>query len=297
MAELIIPGRIPLEYGHTCLNYFILLDCRGRKDFSVTDFLPLAQIFCATPMADDLLVLQDSEVADVRLRILGGDGREADFCGNGTIYTSAKMGREKSKSGHGDESDRVRVETASGIKEAVRLDGEWRVEIGPALMLRQELARVPASLLADKAVLGLVRAGEPHLVLKASPIMEEFHMHRKEFEDYCQPLRDVTNIEGGVSITIVFESKDKRALIRTFERGVRRQTFSCGTGSISAAAALFDHSSDHAVFDICSPGGRHKVIYEQDKWHLVATPQPIGEGYLENSVMHFSLSNLCPYMA
>ena len=288
--EQLIFRKVPLEFGHTCMNNFVVLDCRGRESPTIESLSRIAETFCATPMADNLLILQNSEVADVRLYIFGGDGREADFCGNGTIYVSAKIGEEQKK-------DRVEIESPCGIRTAIKLDKEWKLEIGPAIMLNEELAKVPVSVLKGKSVLGLVRAGEPHLVMNNPNRTNGFHMHKKDFEVFCRPLRNITQIEGGVSITMVFENEDKKILIRTYERGARRQTFSCGTGSVSAVVALFGIPSHRCVYDVCSPGGRHKVIYEKGRWHLVASPQRTGAGYLENSVMYFPLSGLSSYVA
>jgi len=289
MSRSLNSGKIPLELGHTLLNHFVLLDCRGRYSPSLDYLLWLAKTLCATPLADDLLVLQNSTKADVRLRVLGKDGYEADFCGNGMIYAAAKVGEEMN-------TDAVTIESASGVKTAVKLDGEWKVEIGQAIMLNQEMAAIPAPLLYGRPVFGLVRAGEPHLVMNTPATFTGFYIHQKDFENYCRPLRDITGIEGGVNITMVFENKDKRVLIRTYERGAQRQTFSCGTGSVSAVAVLYNTPDNGSDFDVCSLGGRHTVIYERNKWFLRAAPQRISSGYLTaEPEVHLTLSGISAY--
>ena len=286
MERSLNSGKIPLELGHTLLNQFVLLDCRGADCPPVDYLLGLAKTLCETPLADDLLVLQDSTLADVRLRVLGKDGKEADFCGNGMIYAAAKVGEEM-------DTDMLTIESASGVKTAVKLDGEWKVEIGQAAMLNREMAAIPAYLLYDRPVLGLVRAGEPHLVMDAPDILNGFHIHQKDFENYCRPLRDITSIEGGVNITMVFENRDRRLLIRTYERGAQRQTFSCGTGSVSAVAVLYHAPANGSAFDVCSLGGRHTITYEQDRWFLRAAPQRISTGYLTaEPEVHLTLSSI-----
>ncbi|MEW6381855.1 MAG: hypothetical protein AB1611_19950 [bacterium] len=290
MRRSLNSGKIPVELGHTLLNHFVLLDCRGMEGLPMEYLFWLARILCTTPLADDLLVLQDSPIADVRLRVLGGDGHEADFCGNGMIYAAAKVGEEMS-------SNRIKVESASGVKMAVKLNGEWKVEIGPAVLLTQELTKIPGFLLQGKPVFGLVRAGEPHLVIDTPASFNGVRMNQKDFEDYCRPLRDITGIKGGVNITMVFEVKDRNALIRTYERGSQRQTFSCGTGSVSAAAVLFRTPLNGSEFDIFSPGGRHTVVYEQNEWFIKAAPQRIINGYLTGSGLHLPFSGLLAYPA
>ena len=70
----------------------MLLDFRGQSLPSDERLGVLAGTICTSPVADDMQVLHDSDKADVRLRIFGGDPREADFCGNGMLYTAAKLG-------------------------------------------------------------------------------------------------------------------------------------------------------------------------------------------------------------
>ncbi|MEJ2143390.1 MAG: hypothetical protein P8Y24_13775, partial [Gammaproteobacteria bacterium] len=138
-------------------------------------------------------------------------------------------------------------------------------------------------------------AGEPHLVLFRPGNFPGFHVARKDFETFCQPLRDITAVDGGVSITVVFQIEFRSVLIRTYERGVRRQTYSCGTGSVSAIAAVFETPENGTTFHVCAPGGMHDVIYENNRWYVRATPQRIGHGYMQNSCLHFPIEGLFEY--
>lgn len=282
--------KIPIELGHTCKNNFVILDCRGLEPPTDENLSDLAEKLCTTPVADDLLILQSSDKADVRLRIFGGDRREAEFCGNGMVYAAAKIGAELHK-------DKITIESASGIKTAIKLGDEWKVEIGTAIKLDDSLAAARQEPLKNLAVYSLLKAGEPHLVVFNPHELDGFHSPIKEFEDFCRPLCDITDIPGGVSITMVFEIKFHSILIRTFERGVRRHTYSCGTGSVSAIAAVFGTPEQNREFHVCAPGGSHNVIFENNCWFLVAAPQRIGVGHLDGDVIHLPLNNLFPYAA
>lgn len=277
---------IPLELGHTCMNHFVLIDFRSQSIPSDEQLGILAQTICNAPLADDLLVLQDSDKADGRLRVFGGDKREADFCGNGMLYVAAKLGRELQR-------DALSIESAAGIKNAEKLDSSWIVESGPSVFMQEEL--VDRGLLKGIQVYGLVRAGEPHLVLYVPKIFDGFHVHRQDFEDFCRPLRDITRIDGGVNVTMVFQIGYRSVLVRSYERGARRHTFSCGTGSIAALAAVFGEPVSNSSFQVCSPGGMHDVIYKDKSWYLIASPQQIAVGQLQDSVIHLPLARLTAY--
>lgn len=281
--------NIPVEIGNTCKNQFVILDCREIPPPVDEELADLAEKLCATPLADDLLVLVSSDIADVRLRIFGGDRREAEFCGNGMIYTAAKVGDEMAK-------DEIIIESASGVKIAKRVRDKWKVEIGEAVKLDYSLSNSRQELLQDISVYSLLRVGEPHLVIFNSNKLDGFHSPIKAFEKYCRPLCDITDVPGGISITMVFEIKLHSLLIRTFERGARRHTFSCGTGSVAAITAVFGKQEHNSQFHVCAPGGSHDVFFEDGCWFIVAAPQQTAAGYFDTDTIHLPLDNLFPYV-
>lgn len=279
---------LTFELGHTCHNHFAVLDCRKDKPPSEATLQDLAETLCTSAIADDMLVLENSDHADTRLRVFGGDRREAEFCGNGVLYTAAKLGRELQR-------EHVTIETASGIKAGADLGHAWKIEVGQAISMDDELATVREHPMMPEPIYGLLRAGEPHLVMYRPAELDGFHIPRCEFEDFCRPLRDITAVDGGINITVIFEIGFRSVLIRTFERGVRRHTFSCGTGSISAIAAVFGTPRNGSQFHVCSPGGGHDVSYEDGRWSLAALPQPVGSGRLEGDTIHLPLKDLTAY--
>ena len=69
--------------SHGLGNDMIIIDCRDGVRF---DLNALASRLCNRITgigADNMLVLADSDKADVRMRIFNSDGTEAQMCGNG----------------------------------------------------------------------------------------------------------------------------------------------------------------------------------------------------------------------
>jgi diaminopimelate epimerase len=67
---------------HGLGNDFILID--GRDE--VRDYIALAPRLCHRQTgigADGLLIVENSDIADIRMRIVNEDGSEAEMCGNG----------------------------------------------------------------------------------------------------------------------------------------------------------------------------------------------------------------------
>lgn len=274
---------LPLDYAHTCMNHFVVLDLRETFEVSPDVLSELSKTLCSSPLCDDLLVLQHSTKANVRLRIFGGDGLEADFCGNGLLYTASKIGEELG-------ADTITIETPAGVRRATRAEDEWQAEVGVADRLDYD-----PEIFADLPVLGLIRAGEPHLVLDQPDALPGFNIDRRDFEAFCRPLRDLTDIPGGINVTVAFQRKDDNVLIRTFERGVSRHTFSCGTGAVAAVAAIYGTPDRARRFHVCSPGGMHNVFFDGEHWHLAARPVRIGSGYLSDGTICLPLEHLRHY--
>ena len=274
---------LPVDYAHTCMNHFIVLDLRETQEMATDALSDLAVTLCSSPLCDDLLVLQSSKIADVRLRIVGADGLEADFCANGLLYVSSKIGDELGR-------EAVMIETPAGVRKASRNGDGWQAEVGVA-----ERIDIDPALSGDLPVLGLMRAGEPHLVLSRPDALPGFNIDRTEFEKYCRPLRSFGDIAGGTNVTIVFQQRDDSILIRTFERGVGRHTLSCGTGSVAAVAAVYGTPERARRFQVCSPGGTHSVYFDGTHWHLAARPVRIGSGFLRDGQICLPLEHLQRY--
>ncbi len=96
--------------SHGLGNDMIIIDCRDGVRF---DLNALASRLCNRITgigADNMLVLADSDKADVRMRIFNSDGTEAQMCGNG-IRCFAKYVYDK----HIVNKTELTVETLGGI--------------------------------------------------------------------------------------------------------------------------------------------------------------------------------------
>ncbi len=71
-------------------NDFVIIDVRSQKS-DVRNLRDLARKICDRKFgvgSDGLLVLEKSDVADVKMRIFNSDGSEAEMCGNGARCVS-----------------------------------------------------------------------------------------------------------------------------------------------------------------------------------------------------------------
>ena len=96
---------------HGLGNDMILIDDRAERIQNINAFAVRILHRNTGIGADSLLVVNNSDVADIRMRILNSDGSEAEMCGNG-IRCFVKFVIEKGIIASSD----FTVETLSGIK-------------------------------------------------------------------------------------------------------------------------------------------------------------------------------------
>ena len=204
---------------HGLGNDYVVIDDRDQK---ITDAAGLAKKLCERRFsvgADGLLLVYNSRVADVKMRIFNSDGSEAEMCGNG-IRCFAKYCYENGIA----KKSEFTVETISGIKHVwLTLNGNEvatvNVDMGVPNWERESLP-----------MLGAGSMGNPHCVIFVENV-DEFPV------DYVGPIVENdrafpkrTNV-GFVQVLNKCELK-----VRVWERGCG-ETLSCGTGTCAAVAA------------------------------------------------------------
>jgi len=225
---------------HGLGNDFILIDNRDGK-IGDAEEAALARKLCERRFsvgADGLLLLSNSSVANVRMRILNADGSEAEMCGNG-IRCFAKYCYENGIV----TKTQFTVDTLAGIKQvwltvnnnrvdAVRVDmgvAEWeRSKIpmaGEGTCLNCEL-RVEE----ESYRVTCLSMGNPHCVVLVENV-EEIPV------DYVGPI--IENHEAfpqRTNVEFVQILKRDAIKVRVWERGCG-ETLACGTGACASAAA------------------------------------------------------------
>ena len=227
---------------HGLGNDFVFIEDKTGQD---KDYTALARAMCNRHTgigADGLIVIVDSRVADVRMRIINSDGSEAEMCGNGIrcfakyVYDSGII-----------EKKRFTVETPAGIMEPhITVGTDNKAELITINMGRPSFNRseIPMEgvdgrvLNEDLCVDGenwkitSLLMGVPHTVTyvddvdtvdieKIGPLFEKHEAFPKH-----------------TNINFAQQMDDRTVKVRTWERGAGA-TLACGTGSCSVAAASF----------------------------------------------------------
>jgi diaminopimelate epimerase len=228
---------------HGTFNDFVILDQRPP---SVDDLFAFARAACDRRGgigADGLIVLEPSERADVRMRIINADGSEAEMCGNGARCAARFLS-------DGGEGKHFRFDTLAGIILADVLEnGSVRLNMG---IPRFEARALP---FADAS---FVSMGNPHVVI-----------FTRSLDDIDLDAIGHANPEMNVHAAVVLDRTHMR--VRHFERGVGT-TYSCGTGAVASAAAAMRRGLVDARVDVNVPGGHVVVEWDGEREAFLTGP-------------------------
>jgi diaminopimelate epimerase len=227
---------------HGTGNDFVMVDGRGQKDL-VPDSGQIRQL-CDRRFgigADGLIILEESSQYDFRMRYFNADGLEGTMCGNGGRCITAFAERL------GLIRDRASFEGIDGSHEATILpEGQIRLKLSDVTEIRT---------LEDGYLLD---TGSPHFVTYVRKL-EQIQV----LSEGARIRRQPRFAPGGVNVNYVERGAESNMIsVRTYERGVENETWSCGTGVTAAAIATAYHTgTDHLSFLVNTRGGKLKVDF------------------------------------
>ncbi len=223
-------------------NDFILIDNR-TKSISLTN--EQVAFMCHRRFgigADGLILLELEAGVDFRMVYYNSDGNTSSMCGNG--------GRCITAFAHhlGVITDKARFIAADGLHEAT-IDPDGKVSLKMQDVKQIEIGED----------FFFLNTGSPHYV-KFVPDVEQFDVFKEG--------RAVRNserfAEEGTNVNFI-EKREEDLFVRTYERGVEDETFSCGTGVTAAAlvAAVSGVSTGKNNCIIQTKGGALEVSFEK----------------------------------
>ena len=190
--------------------------------------------------ADGLILLENDEQYDFKMVYYNADGNESSMCGNGGRCLVAfafflDIFEEKC--------------TFNAV------DGLHEAEINNGII---KLKMIDVENISNDGEDFVLNTGSPHYVQYIEDL-EKFNVFAKG-----QEIRNSENyFQEGINVNFVEQISDNQIFVRTFERGVEDETYSCGTG-VTASALTFLEKNNLLSVDIKTLGGNLKVYAEKD---------------------------------
>lgn len=224
-------------------NDFILID--DRNNTFPTHNQSLVTQLCHRRFgigADGLILLQSHHDYDFRMVYFNADGAEGSLCGNG--------GRCIVRFAH----DLGVFKTTTRF---LAVDGEHLAEVdGEEVRLKMSNVPGPASPEGAPTGYSFLDTGSPHVVkflegVATCDVVNEGRLLRN----------DAAFSPGGTNVNFTEVTKANSLFVRTYERGVEDETYSCGTGVTAAALVAHRQHALPSPVSIRTLGGNLRVTF------------------------------------
>ena len=222
--------------------------------------------------ADGLILVQESTIADIKMRIFNKDGSEAEMCGNGIrcfakyVYDNRIIDKQT-----------ISIETKAGVK-LIRLKvlngevQEAQVDMGRPIfddiknISVQNNYRIPISVnikVDDTRFIGnYVSMGNPHLVIFVN------NVENIDIEKYGPAIENMKCFPNKINVEFVQALGRNTLKIRTWERGVG-ETYACGTGSCASFCIAYYKGICSSYVKAILRGGELNLNYNKQNGHII----------------------------
>lgn len=259
---------------HGIGNDYICINC--LENILAENKLPqIARYMCNRNFgigADGLILVQESTVADIKMRIFNKDGSEAEMCGNGIrcfakyVYDNKTIDKQS-----------ISIETKAGVK-GVRLkvlNGEvYEIEVDMGRPIFDDIKnisvqnnyRIPISVnikVDDTRFIGnYVSMGNPHLVIFVN------NVENIDIEKYGPAIENMKCFPNKINVEFVQALGRNTLKIRTWERGVG-ETYACGTGSCASFCIAYYKGICSSYVKAILRGGELNFNYNKQNGHII----------------------------
>ena len=226
---------------HGAGNDFIIIDNRSA---SFTPTVDIVKHLCNRRLgvgADGLMLIENHESLDFRMRYFNSDGHESTMCGNGgrcIVHFAKQLG------------------LTNDTPKFMGIDGEHEAHFITDSIIKLKMKDVSTFIAANDYY--FIDTGSPHYVSFVEDITQV------NVNEEGKNIRTSFNAEnGGTNVNFV-QLSNETLLIRTFERGVEEETLACGTGAVASAIAAHHFlESEESDVELQALGG--KLIVSFDK--------------------------------
>ena len=224
-------------------NDFILIDNR-ENNFPKTD-IKLIEKLCHRRFgigADGLILLENDAETDFRMVYYNSDGNQSSMCGNGgrCIVAFAKS-----------------LNIIEDQTTFLATDGIHRAFILEDRIISLQMKNVDLVKIEKKYV--FLNTGSPHHVMLVDDL------DNYDVKDNGAKIR-YSDLYGkaGSNVNFLKQLSDNHFWLRTYERGVEDETYSCGTGATAAAIAMnaIGKTNSHKI-QLDVEGGKLEVSFDK----------------------------------
>ena len=266
-------------------NDFIAID--GRDDnINSDDYGKLAKSVCHRKFsvgADGLLVVKNSNVADIEMVYYNSDGSRASMCGNGLrcfvkfVYDNNIVNKEKIDVDTLDGIKKIKINLKNKEIDTITVNmgqGSFKCSDIPINSNEEIFINKEINVLDEKFIVNCMHMGVPHTVIFVDDMdMNKIHKYGPLIEKH-------EIFPEGTNVNFVKIIDEKNILVRTWERGCG-YTLGCGTG-ITASVIISNYLKKvKDSVKVTSEGGSIIIDFIDNEAYMTGKAIKICEGNLE----------------
>jgi len=244
-------------------NDFVVID--NRKNIVPDNLAKFIEKVCARRIsigADGVLLVENSDLADFKMRYFNSDGGEAETCGNGARCI-ARFAHDEGIV----KSDKMTFETKAGIYGAEIIGNNVKQKMGDTVGMRLNFS---IELSDGTYEISFANSGVPHAVFMVDDLEKvdvvKLGRETRYHKDFAPK---------GTNANFIKVRDRNNIDIRTYERGVEDETLACGTGSIASAIIASAMGKAESPVTMHTWGGFKLTI------HFTGQPEGAKDVYLE----------------
>lgn len=226
---------------HGTGNDFILIDNRQGLHNLSTDAIARMCHRRFGIGADGLMLLQNTDGYDFGMVYYNADGRESTMCGNGGRCITA-FARQ------------LGIISNKAVFKAI--DGSHKASILENDEVCLHMNDVKG--IQDLGHASVLNTGSPHYVSMVADVMKTEVVQMGKQVRYSAAFAP-----DGINVNFVQQMAPNQIFVRTYERGVEDETYSCGTGVVAAAIATTGNTIGDFRFNIKTLGGELSVRFHK----------------------------------
>ena len=223
-------------------NDFIVVDNRDNKYVALREYQVLA--LCDRRMgigADGFMMLNAKPGYDFEMKYFNSDGRESSMCGNGgrcIVKFAYHLGIHKNE---------YRFWAVDGEHEAeIDTDGTVSLKMKDV----EKVKKVHGDFILD--------TGSPHYIKLVNDVMNVDVYKKGRDIRYSKDFE-----QEGINVNFVEQADDDKIIVRTYERGVEDETYSCGTGVTAAALVCYHNENGFNDVEVKTLGGSLNIEFDR----------------------------------
>jgi diaminopimelate epimerase len=241
----------PFHKMHGLGNDFVVIDARAQ---AVEMTKARAHAIADRHMGigcDQLILLEPSNIADVKMRIFNADGGEVEACGNATRCVALLMEKP------------ARIETNAGILETVPQAQSASVTLNPPAF---DWELIPLAMPMDTMGMPVgweilerpmaVNVGNPHAIFFVNDT------DAVDLEGLGPVIENDPLFPERINVNVATVVDQNTIRLRVWERGVGL-THACGTGACATAVAAIRSGRATSPVTVSLPGGALTISWEE----------------------------------